>query len=191
MPRNVLVVEDDADLAHLVQLQLQDIDCAATVIADGAQALDHLQSDARYDLVVLDIMLPGCDGLALCRALRGNDQRTPVLMLTAKSSELDRVLGLELGADDYLTKPFSLMELNARVKALLRRSDVSQLSEPKVSNICLGELRIDVRTRTVARANQQIALTAREFDLLQHFAQHPGQVFTREQLLKHVWGYSH
>lgn len=192
MPRDVLIVEDDADIAKLVQLQLKDIDCTSTIVDNGKEALQHLREHSPYDLLILDIMLPGCDGLAICREVRTAQRGLPILMLTAKSGELDRVLGLEMGADDYLTKPFSYMELSARVKALFRRVDVQKDPEPQVGEtLRFGELTIDLRTRSVKRAEQFLELTAREFDLLVHFARHPGQVFTRSQLLDQVWGYCH
>ena len=122
MSRQVLIVEDDPDIAHLVKLQLNDIDCRSKIIDNGRTALEHLR-DNSYQLLVLDIMLPDLDGLSICREVRALSDYTPILMLTAKSSELDRVLGLEMGADDYLTKPFSSLELTARAKALFRLSE--------------------------------------------------------------------
>lgn len=146
-----------------------------------------------YDAIVLDIMLPRLDGLALCQAIRQQKIHTPILMLTARSTEVDRVIGLELGADDYLTKPFSIRELQARVKALFRRVDsysarsgVSQRAVLKVDDLV-----IDIDQRRVSLAGVPVTLTAKEFDLLLCFAQHPGRVYTREKLLDAVWGYSH
>lgn len=143
-------------------------------------------------MLILDIMLPDSDGLTICEQVRKNDQQTPILMLTARSSEYDRVLGLDTGADDYLTKPFSFMELSARVKALFRRSGAQvDNTEKQPQEIELGDLHIDLRSRRVTVSGRQVELTAREFDLLTHFALNPGQVFTRSQLLKDVWGYHH
>jgi len=196
MPRKVLIIEDNADIARLVQTHLRDIDCDADIAADGEQGLQQFERQ-DYALVVLDLMLPGIDGLAVCRALRTGPHYIPILMLTAKSTELDRVVGLEMGADDYLTKPFSLLELQARIKALLRRSDAlaappaSDTADQQAAPIKLGGLRIDIDKREVLVNDQPIALTAREFDLLLHFAQHPGRVFSRVQLLDQVWGYNH
>ena len=138
-------------------------------------------------------MLPGIDGLEVCRRLRKQAVNVPILMLTARTSEIDRVLGLELGADDYLTKPFSIMELKARVKAILRRVDISTNQQHDDSNerIEAGSLLIDVSGRNVSIDTRAIELTAREFDLLLYFARHPGRVFSRGQLLDQVWGYSH
>jgi DNA-binding response OmpR family regulator len=144
--------------------------------------------------VVLDLMLPGIDGLSVCRALRAVPEYVPILMLTAKSSEIDRVLGLEIGADDYLVKPFSLPELIARVKALLRRTEALRDQAARVSadeTIRRGDLTIDVARRRVTLGGREVGLTPREFDLLLHFARRPGRVFTRIQLLEQVWGYSH
>jgi DNA-binding response OmpR family regulator len=192
MSRNVLVIEDQQDLAELVQLHLKDLNCEVTLAFDGSTGL--AEAEARdYDLVILDVMLPGLDGLEICRRLRARARYVPVLMLTAKSTELDRVLGLELGADDYLTKPFSLMELVARVKAIFRRSDALEKREPAaaVAVIRAGDLAIDADRREVRVGAQPVELTAKEFDLLLHFARAPGRVFTRSQLLDAVWGYTH
>lgn len=192
MQRKILIVEDDVDIARLVQLQLRDIDCDSVIIDNGQQALEHLQQQQHYDMLILDIMLPDCDGLSICQQVRSSNQHIPILMLTARSSEYDRVLGLDTGADDYLTKPFSFIELSARVKALFRRSATQhETGETAPDKIELGELTIDLKTRRVMVGDQLIELTAREFDLLCHFAMNPGQVFTRTQLLRDVWGYHH
>jgi DNA-binding response OmpR family regulator len=146
----------------------------------------------HYDLIILDLMLPGMDGLEICRRLRSKANYTPILMLTSKSSELDRVLGLEMGADDYLTKPFSVMELIARVKAIFRRVDAIAAREVKArQQLEFGELAIDVERRAVKLRGAALDLTAKEFDLLLHLALNPGRVYTRTQLLDQVWGYSH
>jgi len=176
-------------------MHLADLGCTVTIASDGNRGYTYVLNH-QYDLVILDVMMPGMDGFELCKKIRGRENYTPVLMLTARSSELDRVLGLELGADDYLTKPFSIRELLARVKAIFRR--VESLSEhgnkieteqstPKK----FGDMLIDARKHQVTLNGKEIELTAREFDLLWHFAQHPGQVFTRTQLLDNVWGYGH
>lgn len=147
----------------------------------------------NHDLIILDIMLPGLDGLEVCRRLRGASNHTPVLMLTARTTELDRVLGLELGADDYLTKPFSIMELLARVKAIIRRAGLADTQRPDNGQdiIRINGLLIDPARRAVSVDDSAVELTAREFDLLHYFASHPGQVFSRQQLLNSVWGYGH
>lgn len=192
MMRKVLVIEDDKDIAHLVQLHLRDLNCAVDLVHDGVSGLQRARSSS-YDLVILDLMIPGTEGLEVCRQLRNKPDYTPILMLTAKSSELDRVLGLEVGADDYLTKPFSVRELLARVKAIWRRVDAlgSQAAAPAQKVIHVGELVIDVEMRKVVLSGTVIDLTAKEFALLLQFAQYPGKVYTRSQLLDLVWNYGH
>lgn len=188
--RKVLVVEDEQDIAELLALHLQDINCEVTLAADGHAGMR--QAFARdWDLVILDLCLPGPDGLSICRSLRSESRYVPVLMLTSKSSELDRVLGLELGADDYVTKPFSVSELMARVKAIFRRVECLQKLIPAGDSFNIGALEIDVSGRQVHVGEEAMSLTAREFDLLLHFAKHPGCVFSRAQLLDSVWGYGH
>jgi DNA-binding response OmpR family regulator len=188
----VLVAEDDPDIAHLVDLHLRDLPCTVDIVQDGASALDAALA-RPYDAIVLDIMLPRGDGLAVCQAIRQQRVYTPILMLTARSTELDRVVGLELGADDYLTKPFSVPELIARVKALFRRAETySRRGEPLHGVVLtFEELSIDVDRRAVSLGGISVSLTAKEFDLLLCFAEHPGRVYTRAQLLDMVWGYSH
>lgn len=193
MSRKVLIVEDEPDIARLVKTHLQDIGCEADIAGNGASAT-NLLNKARYELVVLDLMLPDTDGLSLCRKIRESVGYIPILMLTAKSTELDRVLGLEVGADDYLTKPFSVPELLARIKALFRRVEAMQNSAREVSaeeSIEYGDLGIDVGKRSVTISGRDVDLTAREFDLLLFFARQPGRVFNRAQLLDRVWGYNH
>ncbi|MCU1350671.1 MAG: DNA-binding response regulator [Acidobacteria bacterium] len=189
--RRILVVEDDRDIAQLVELHLRDLGAEATLVHDGAEALE-LALRIPFDMVILDLMLPGMDGLEIARRLRAKTNYTPILMLTARSSDVDRIVGLEIGADDYLTKPFNIRELIARVKALLRRVDA--LSRPDgdgVDILRFGELTIDVEKRKVTMGKETIDLTAKEFDLLLQFARNPGRVYTRAQLLDQVWGYGH
>ena len=189
--RKVLVVEDDEDIANLIKLQLAELSCEVKLASDGNTGLAEAQSK-RYDLLILDLMLPGMGGLEICQRVRGQDRYTPVLMLTSKSSELDRVLGLEMGADDYLTKPFSVLELTARIKAIFRRVDnLSKDQDDAKAMIKTGTLHIDVEKRSVRLAGNPVELTAKEFDLLLHFARNPGRVLSRTQLLDSVWGYSH
>ena len=193
MTRPALIIEDDPNLAELVQLHLRDVDCEADIADDGVTGLEKFK-EGRYELVVLDIMLPRKDGLAVCRDIRRLPGYVPILMLTAKSTELDRVRGLETGADDYLTKPFSVRELVARVKALLRRVDAltpDATAQEDNEVIERGDMRIDVGKRRVTIAEDDVTLTAKEFELLTHFARNPGQVFNRVQLLDQVWGYNH
>ena len=191
MNKKVLIIEDDPDIAHLIKLQLADIDYDADISLDGLQGLENFKRHT-YALVILDIMLPGINGLEICKSIRAMPSYIPILMLTAKSTEIDRVLGLELGADDYLTKPFSIMELIARVKAIFRRIENMQAaSQMQNKQIHSGDISIDLASRTVKVRNNEVSLTAREVDLLSFFARHPGQVFTRAQLLDDVWGYGH
>jgi DNA-binding response OmpR family regulator len=190
--QRILVVEDDPDISHLLEIHLRDNAYKVDVINNG---IDGLECACKYpyQLIVLDLMLPGIDGLELCRRLRKQSVTVPILMLTAKTAEIDRVLGLEVGADDYLTKPFSIMELQARVKAILRRVDMlaNQRHDEHGERIEVGSLQIDIAGRNVFIDSRAIELTAREFDLLLYFARHPGRVFSRGQLLDQVWGYSH
>ena len=190
--QRILVVEDDKDIAHLLEIHLADMGYHITHTGDGEAGL-QLARDGKYDLIILDLMLPNLDGLEICRQLRSGSIHTPILMLTAKSSELDRVLGLELGADDYLTKPFSLIELQARVKAIFRRIELASQPENTAQNerIEINGLIIDTASRKVAVAGDEVELTATEFDLLLHFARNPGRVYSRTQLLDMVWGYGH
>jgi len=193
MSATVLVAEDQADIRDVLALNLRQAGYEVTAVADGRAALASQERQAS-DLLVLDLMMPGLDGLEVCKALRARGRGTPILMLTAKTTELDRVLGLELGADDYLTKPFSMAELLARVKALLRRADLlraAQSSAQAQQPLHNGELEITPGKRQVRTGGKPIELTAREFDLLLHFAQHPGHVYSRGELLNAVWGYTH
>ena len=192
--KTILVAEDQTDIRDLLVLNLRSAGYDVTAVADGLSALARHTSNP-YDLLVLDLMMPGMDGLELCKTLRARGCSTPILMLTAKSTELDRLLGLELGADDYLTKPFSLAELMARVKALLRRAELLRAAQaganapPEV--LRNGELSISTARRQVELHGKALDFTALEFDLMLHFAQHPGHVFSRGQLLNAVWGYTH
>ena len=192
--KKILVAEDQTDIRNLLVLNLRGAGYQVTEVADGLAALASETARAN-DLLVLDLMMPGMDGLELCKTLRARGCSTPILMLTAKSTELDRVLGLELGADDYLTKPFSLAELLARVKALLRRAELLRVAQTsaqtQASALCNGELEIFPVKRQVSVRGRALDFTALEFDLLLHFAQHPGHVFSRAQLLNAVWGYTH
>ena len=190
--QRILVVEDDPDISHLLEIHLRDSAYRVDVVGNGIDGLERA-SKHPYQLIVLDLMLPGLDGLEVCRRLRMQSVTVPILMLTARTSEIDRVLGLEMGADDYLTKPFSIMELQARVKAILRRVDISanQQHADLSERIEAGSLLIDVSGRNVFIDAEAVELTAKEFDLLLYFARHPGRVFSRGQLLDQVWGYSH
>jgi DNA-binding response OmpR family regulator len=186
----VLVVEDDATVAEVVGRYLDREGYLVETLADGAAALERALASPP-DVIVLDIMLPGMDGLEVCRRVR-SAASIPIIMLTARGQETDRVLGLELGADDYVAKPFSPRELTARVKAVLRRSHSVHDGTPSeaVEILRAGDLEVDVAAREVRVAGDRISLTAREFDLLAFLMAHPHRVFRREQLLEHVWGYT-
>jgi DNA-binding response OmpR family regulator len=191
--KRILIAEDQADIRNLLVLNLRNAGYEVTDVADGLAALAS-ETAQNNDLLILDLMMPGLDGLEVCKTLRARGCNTPILMLTAKSTELDRVLGLELGADDYLTKPFSLAELLARVKALLRRSELlkaAQVAQSGAAPLSNGALTLLPSRRQVQMDGKDLDFTALEFDLLLHFMQHPGQVFSRSQLLNAVWGYSH
>lgn len=193
--KRILIAEDQTDIRDLLALNLQGAGYDVVQASDGREAL-AAQDRQPADLLVLDLMMPHMDGLDVCKALRARGCTTPILMLTAKSTELDRVLGLELGADDYLTKPFSLAELLARVKALLRRAELVRAASapgaaPADAPITNGELEIQPAKRQVRLRGGVMEFTALEFDLLLHFARHPGRVFSRGQLLNAVWGYTH
>lgn len=185
----LLIVEDNADIARLIRFHVRDLGYAADIAGDGIAALEMFQQNS-YQLVVLDIMLPGIDGLEVCRQLRARSSQVPILMLTSRTAEQDRVSGLETGADDYITKPFSFPELMARIKAQFRRIEAHETREGvPAAPVQAGNIFIDTMSRQVSIAGTKVALTAREFDLLLHFASHPGQVFSRMQLLEQVWGY--
>jgi DNA-binding response OmpR family regulator len=189
MIRQVLVVEDHQDIRNLVALHLRDMDCQVTLAQDGPGGLKHAKNQP-YDLLVLDWMLPGISGIDICRDVRRSGNHSPILMLTANSMEKERIIGLDAGADDYVTKPFSVPEFLARVRAIFRRNDT--LHEAGEANLHgalhLKELSIDGDQRLVHLGAKSIDLTAKEFDLLRYLARHPGKVFSRQQLLDAVWG---
>lgn len=190
MDTNILLIEDEPQLARLVEMHLRDGGFGVDIRHTGTEGLARARS-RDVDLVVLDIMLPDMDGLDICRSLRSGADQVPILILTARSEEVDRVVGLEMGADDYLTKPFSMRELVARVKAILRRTEARSRSRHAGEEIRieLPGFAIDAASRSVRIDDEPCHLTAREFDLLLHFARQPGRVFTRTQLLDAVWGY--
>ena len=207
MPK-IIIVEDDPAIAEMLVYHLADLGYATKHFSDGLKAKAYL-SDGKYDLVILDIMLPGCNGLDICRDLRQKNQAIPIMLLTSLDSETDRVVGLELGADDYLTKPFSMRECQARIKALLRRSELNkklnsehspepgsdesptQQADKPPSKINYEELVINEASRVVSLDNKTVELAAKEFELLYYLATHQQQVFTRSQLLDAIWGYNH
>ncbi|MDH5230393.1 MAG: response regulator transcription factor [Gammaproteobacteria bacterium] len=191
MAHNILIVEDNRDIANLISLHLRDLDCDIAVANDGLSGLEATEKK-KFELIILDLMLPGMDGLEICRRIRQKQDYTPILMLTSKSAETDRVVGLEMGADDYLTKPFSVRELVARVKALFRRVDMLTGNVESDSQIIQrGPIQIDLDKHEVLKDDKRIDLTAKEFDLLSQFIRNPGRVYSRVQLLDMVWGYGH
>ena len=189
--KHVLIIEDDVNIADLVELHLKDLNCDVGRAEDGEAGLE-LALAHHHDLIILDLMLPKMDGLDVCKKIRQKEILTPILMLTSKSEEFDKVLGLELGADDYLTKPFSIRELVARVKAIFRRLEMAQhpaQEQGESVELEFGNQKINLEKRKVTLDNKQIELTAKEFDLLALFAQKPGRTFTRTDLLDTIWGY--
>jgi two-component system alkaline phosphatase synthesis response regulator PhoP len=182
--QRILVVEDEPTIAMGLQDDLEQEGYAVEVVVDGAVAIKRIP-EGEFDLILLDVMLPGADGFTVCRETRMQGIRTPIIMLTAKGQEVDRVVGLELGADDYVTKPFSPRELLARIKAVLRRTH----DEPKpASNYQFADIAVDFDRFEVLRKDEKIELTATEFKLLRVFLEHRGQVLTIDELLRKVWG---
>ncbi len=190
MDKKVLVADDEKPIADIIKFNLVKEGFTVVVASDGEEAVKLFES-AKPDLVILDVMMPKMDGFQVCKKIREN-HTTPILMLTAKEEEVDKVLGLELGADDYITKPFGMRELVARVKANLRRIDLDELSGKSVVNqIESGNLKIDFDRYEVKKGDEIIELTLREFELLKYLASQESQIFSREQLLKDVWGYDY
>ena len=188
--RTILIVEDDRALVDVLKYNLEKEGYHITIALDGSQALEVARS-SRPDFILLDVMLPKMDGFEVCRILR-KEMSVPILMLTAKDSEIDKIVGLEIGADDYLTKPFSMRELVARIRALLRRSEIVE-AKPSGRGVPIrvGELEIDIAQRRVNVSGSTLKLTAKEFDLLLFLAENKGIVFSREQLLDKVWSYDY
>jgi DNA-binding response OmpR family regulator len=187
--KKILVVEDDTSVREVVVTTLQEAGFTVVGIGHGLRGLD-LAKSGGYDLAVLDVLLPGCNGTDICRELRRTPLEIGIIMLTDRGSEADKVLGLELGADDYLTKPFSPRELVARVRAVLRRSTSKGETEPQSEKIILGDVVVDPVGRSVTRSGKLLDLTVTEFDLLFFMAKHLDRAFSRGQLLQAVWGYS-
>jgi DNA-binding response OmpR family regulator len=187
MVRTILVVDDEPVLRETLAEALDADGFRVVTAADGREALSRFR-EHQPDLVVLDLMLPELSGIEVCRIIRA-ESGVPIVMLTAKTSELDKVVGLELGADDYVTKPFSLRELSARIRALLRRTE--QLAEAPAPLVELGALTLDLAGHRLLRDGERVPLKPKVFELLAYLLRHPGQVLTREQLLEHVWGYDY
>jgi two-component system, OmpR family, alkaline phosphatase synthesis response regulator PhoP len=185
-----LIVEDDKDIANLIEIHLADLGFEVEKASDGKEgllkALNH-----PFKIILLDIRLPGLDGMEVCKKIRQEKIHTPILMVTSKSEEIDKIIGLEMGADDYITKPFSIRELIARVKAVLRRTELTQQIKPSEANeeIKIDGLYINITLRNVEVYNKRIELSPKEFELLILFASNPGRTYTRTQLLDLVWGY--
>jgi DNA-binding response OmpR family regulator len=182
----ILLVDDEQPVQKLLTYPLEKEGYEVVPARDGQEALANFEQ-GQFDLVVLDIMLPKLDGLEVCRRLRAQSS-VPIIMLTAKAEEIDKVLGLELGADDYITKPFSMREFRSRVRAALRRAEMAPDDEPGAEPLVRGELRIDFEKRTTELADQPIDLTYVEFEILSVLARHPGRVYTRDMLLDRIWG---
>ena len=187
---DVLVIEDDSHIVELISLHLGDLNCEVTAHLNGKEGFETALAK-NFALIILDVMLPGMDGIAISQRLRALDNHTPILMLTARAEEFDKVLGLESGADDYMTKPFGIREFIARVKAILRREALKNTTPAKTPSkiITFEGLEIDKSKHKVSLNGSRIALTPKEFDLLALLAEHPGQSFSREELLEIVWGY--
>ena len=189
--KRVLIVEDDAHIANLLRMHLRDEGYDVTPAASGDDGLRLLEEN-DWSALVLDLMLPGVDGLEICRRARAMTRYTPIIITSARASEVHRILGLELGADDYLAKPFSMLELVARIKALLRRVEaMAQNARIDAGAIEVAGIRIDPVARTAGVDGNALDLTPREFDLLHFFARHPDQVYSRMELLNQVWGHRH
>jgi two-component system, OmpR family, alkaline phosphatase synthesis response regulator PhoP len=190
MRRRLLLVEDDPTLRRALSFNLTREGYEVAAAADGEAALEAARSD-RLDLILLDVMLPGMSGIEVLRTLRREGVTTPVIVLSAKGDEIDRVVGLKVGADDYVTKPFSRPELLARIEAVLRRHRREPDEQESREELRYGPIRIDVSRREVTVDGQPIHLTTKEFDLLAHMAAAPGRIFTRDQLLARIWGYDY
>ncbi|GKX31134.1 DNA-binding response regulator [Vallitalea longa] len=188
MSKRILVVDDEKLIVKGIKFSLEQEDMIVDVAYDGQEAFDLAKTNV-YDLIILDVMLPKIDGLSVCRQIR-EFSNMPIIMLTAKGEDMDKILGLEYGADDYMTKPFNILELKARMKAVLRRikTEYNGDSETVINS---GELKIDCESRRVFINNEEINLTAKEFDLLELFSKHPNKVYSRENLLNIVWGYDY
>ena len=186
--KKILLIEDDEQIAELVDIHLKDIFCESTKASYGQDGLQHALT-RNFDLIILDVMLPDMNGIEICRRIRLEKKTTPIMMLTARSEEIDKIIGLETGADDYLTKPFSIRELMARIKAILRRSELSMTNNQFDSAISRGDLTVDPVKRKVTLKETKLEVTPKEFDLLYLFISNPGRTYSRDALLNAVWGY--
>lgn len=189
--KRVLIVEDDKNIVELLSIHLRDLGCELDVALDGQEGLLKILS-GQYQLIILDLMLPSMDGIEVCRKARAKGINSPIMMLTAKSEEIDKVLGLEMGADDYMTKPFSIREFIARVKAIFRRTALIQehlKASEKSQLLSYGDLQIDLEKRKVSISGKRIELSPKEFELLVLLASSPGKSYNRSMILNLVWGY--
>ncbi len=187
--KSILIIEDDENIVELLEIHLKDIHCEITKATTGKNGMLYAMKNS-FDLIILDVMLPDIDGMEICKKLRAENNTSPILMVTARSEEIDKVIGLESGADDYLTKPFSIREIIARVKAILRREEINQTIRSNGNKILsAGEITVDADKRKVMVRETKIDLTPREFDLLYLFISNPGKSYSREALLNAVWGY--
>jgi DNA-binding response OmpR family regulator len=189
MAYHILVVDDEKLIVKGIKFSLEQDQMEIDAAYDGEEAL-NLAKTANYDLIVLDVMLPKLDGLSVCQQIREFSQ-VPIIMVTAKGEDMDKIMGLEYGADDYITKPFNILELKARIKAILRRSTVSAKKEAQKNKLKIKELEIEFDSRRVFIEGKEINLTAKEFDLLELFLKNPGKVYSRVNLLDTIWGYEY
>ena len=189
--KNVIVIEDDPEISQLLKIHLEDLDCSVSTFTDGKDGYEQILK-REDDLVILDIKLPSMDGIEICQKVRAQEVVTPIIMLTARTEEIDRVLGLEVGADDYMTKPFSIREFIARVKAIFRRTKIieERMNKTQTSNVISYEgLEIDVELRKVVVQESKVDLSPKEFELLVLMAANPGKSYNRSRLLSLIWGY--
>jgi len=189
--KNVIIIEDDLEIIHLLEIHLKDLGCTVQTAQQGDTGL-RMVINENPDLVILDVMLPEMDGIEVCQKIRANDIKCPIMMLTAKSEEIDKVLGLEVGADDYLTKPFSVREFIARVKAIFRRQKMTSKKiddTPKGTILKYGDLSIDIDIRKVTLGGNRVELSPKEFELLVLLSSNPGKSYDRTKLLDLIWGY--
>lgn len=189
MSRKVLVVDDEKLIVKGIRFSLEQDDMEVDCAYDGEEAID-MTKRKEYDIILLDVMLPKCDGFEVCRQIREFSD-VPIIMLTAKGEDMDKILGLEYGADDYITKPFNILEVKARIKAIMRRTGKKNTHAATGRELVKGDLRIDCESRRVFSGDKELNLTAKEFDLLELLANNPNKVYSRENLLNIVWGYEY
>jgi len=188
MSKNILIIEDDKKISELLELNLKDLSYTCHCEFDGQEGLDEAMRN-EYDLILLDLNLPSKNGIEVCQSIRSKNKKVPIVMITAKTEEIDKVIGLDSGADDYITKPFSVRELQARIRAILRRFESEPEKDKAKTLLSPGNLQIDIDKRILKKYNERIELTPKEFDLLAFLAGNPGKSFKRENLLNLVWGY--